>query len=153
MCVWRNRRNMVSTKWHEEQKCIMRFSTLFMWGKAICMISMQTHITPTHKQGAHSQIRHRTNAQLPIVWFPHSHTHAHTHAHTHTHTHTHTQSHTHTHTHNTHTHTHTHTHTTHTHTHSHTHMSFLWKVGTSHRRNGFYTVQTVCAIALHLPYT
>ncbi len=27
---------------------------------------------------------------------------------------------------------------------------FLWKVGTSHRRSGFYTVQTVCAIALHL---
>ncbi len=25
----------------------------------------------------------------------------------------------------------------------HTHL-FLWKVGTSHRRNGFYTVQTVC---------
>ncbi len=22
-----------------------------------------------------------------------------------------------------------------------------------HRRNGFYTVQAVCAIALHLPYT
>ncbi len=39
-----------------------------------------------------------------------------------------------------------------THTHTHT-CSFLWKVGTSHRRNGFYTVQTVCAIALHLPYT
>ncbi len=35
----------------------------------------------------------------------------------------------------------------HTHTHTHTHTrSFLWKVGTSHRRNGFYTVQTVCAI-------
>ncbi len=53
------------------------------------------------------------------------------------------------------THTHTHTHSlTHTHTHTHTHpCSFLWKVGTSHRRNGFYTEQTVCAIALHLPYT
>ncbi len=34
---------------------------------------------------------------------------------------------------------------------SHTHTRlFLWKVGTSHRFNGFYTVQTVCAIALHL---
>ncbi len=40
----------------------------------------------------------------------------------------------------------------HIHIHIHTH-TFLWKVGTSHRRNGFYTVQTVCAIALHLPYT
>ncbi len=27
---------------------------------------------------------------------------------------------------------------------------FLWKVGTLHRRNGFYTVLTVCAIVLHL---
>ncbi len=44
--------------------------------------------------------------------------------------------------------THTHAHT-HTRTHAHTH-TFLWKVGTSHRRNGFYTVQTVSAIALHL---
>ncbi len=30
---------------------------------------------------------------------------------------------------------------------------FLWFTGTFHRRNGFYTVHTVCAIALHLPYT
>ncbi len=30
---------------------------------------------------------------------------------------------------------------------------FLWFTGTFHRRNGFYTVQAVCAIALHLPYT
>ncbi len=29
-------------------------------------------------------------------------------------------------------------------------MLFLWFTGTLHRRNGFYTVQTVCAIALHL---
>ncbi len=36
----------------------------------------------------------------------------------------------------------------HTHTQTHTHI-FLWNVGTSHRRNGFYTVETVCAIALH----
>ncbi len=58
-------------------------------------------------------------------------------------------------------HTHTHTHArmrTHTHTHTrartHTHTCwFLWFTGTFHRRNGFYTVQTVCAIALHLPYT
>ncbi len=50
----------------------------------------------------------------------------------------------------------THTHTPHTHTHPHTHHHtrwFLWFTGTFHRRNGFYTVQTVCAIALHLPYT
>ncbi len=39
----------------------------------------------------------------------------------------------------------------HTHTHTHTHTRwFLWFTGTLHRRNGFYTVQTVCAIALHL---
>ncbi len=37
-------------------------------------------------------------------------------------------------------------------THTHT-CWFLWFTGTLHRRNGFYTVQTVCAIALHLPYT
>ncbi len=37
-------------------------------------------------------------------------------------------------------------------THTHT-CWFLWFTGTFHRRNGFYTVQTVCAIALHLPYT
>ncbi len=30
---------------------------------------------------------------------------------------------------------------------------FLWFTGTFHRRNVFYTVQAVCAIALHLPYT
>ncbi len=48
---------------------------------------------------------------------------------------------------------HTHTHT-HTHIHTHTHTCwFLWFTGTLHRRNGFYTVQTVCAIALHQPYT
>ncbi len=37
-------------------------------------------------------------------------------------------------------------------THRHT-CWFLWFTGTLHRRNGFYTVQAVCAIALHLPYT
>ncbi len=37
----------------------------------------------------------------------------------------------------------------HTHTHTPTH---LWFTGTLHRRNGFYTVQTLCAIALHQPY-
>ncbi len=41
---------------------------------------------------------------------------------------------------------------THTHTQTHT-CWFLWFTGTLHRRNGFYTVQAVCAIALHLPYT
>ncbi len=50
-----------------------------------------------------------------------------------------------------HTHTHTHTHTL-SHTHTHT-CWFLCFTGTFHRRNGFYTVQAVCAIALHLPYT
>ncbi len=73
---------------------------------------------------------------------------------THAHTHTHYTSHTHS---TLHTHTHTHTHTAHymyTHTHTHTHTCwFLWFTGTFHRRNGFYTVQTVCAIVLHLPYT
>ncbi len=38
-------------------------------------------------------------------------------------------------------------------THTHTHVYLAIQMGTSHRRNGFYTVQTVCAIALHLPYT
>ncbi len=34
------------------------------------------------------------------------------------------------------------------HTHTHTHL-FFFIVGTFHRRNGFYTVQTVFSIALH----
>ncbi len=38
----------------------------------------------------------------------------------------------------------------HTHTHTHTHVYLAIQMGTFHRRNGFYTVQTVCAIALHL---
>ncbi len=37
--------------------------------------------------------------------------------------------------------------TTYTHT-----CWFLWFTGTLHRRNGFYTVETVCAIALHLNF-
>ncbi len=58
----------------------------------------------------------------------------------------------HTHTHNTHTHTHTRTHTTHTHTHTtHTHVGFPCFMGTFHRRNGFYTVQTVYSYPLTLP--
>ncbi len=56
-------------------------------------------------------------------------------SHTHTHTHTHT--------------THTHTHTTHTHT-THTHRLVLMVNGTLHRLNGFYTVQIVFSITLHL---
>ncbi len=36
-----------------------------------------------------------------------------------------------------------------THARTHTRL-FLWIVGTFHRRNGFYTVQTVFSIALHL---
>ncbi len=35
------------------------------------------------------------------------------------------------------------------HKHAHTHTLVLWFTGTLHRRNGFYTVTTVCAIALH----
>ncbi len=35
-------------------------------------------------------------------------------------------------------------------THTHTHVGFYGLRGTLHRRNGFYAVQTVCAIALHL---
>uniref|UniRef100_A0A673G4N1 Serine/threonine-protein kinase DCLK2-like n=1 Tax=Sinocyclocheilus rhinocerous TaxID=307959 RepID=A0A673G4N1_9TELE len=45
---------------------------------------------------------------------------------------------------------------THTHTqrHSHTHTCwYWWFMGTLHRHNGFYTVQTVFSIALHQPYT
>ncbi len=40
----------------------------------------------------------------------------------------------------------------HSHTHTHT-FWFLWFTGTLHRRNSFYTVQTVCAIALNLTIT
>ncbi len=112
-----------------------------------------THYTHTHY----------THTLTTHTLATHTHTHTHTFT-THTHTHyTHTRyTHTHTHTHSLHTHTHTHTFTTHTHTHyTHTHYThththtcwFLWFTGTLHRRNGFYTVQTVCAIALHLPYT
>ncbi len=50
-------------------------------------------------------------------------------------------------------HTHTHTHTARARTHTHTHVWFAILVGTIHRRNGFYTVQTVFSIALHQPYT
>ncbi len=39
----------------------------------------------------------------------------------------------------------------HARTHAHTRW-FLLFTGTLHRRKGFYTVQTVCAFALHLPY-
>ncbi len=42
----------------------------------------------------------------------------------------------------------------HTHTHTHTHTCwFVWFTGTLHRRNCFYAVQTVFAIAVHHPYT
>ncbi len=62
------------------------------------------------------------------------HTHTHPHAHTHAHAHAHALA--------------------RTHTHTHTHICwFLWFTGTFHRRNGFYTVQAVCAIVLHQPYT
>jgi len=36
-----------------------------------------------------------------------------------------------------------------THTHTHTHVWFTIFVGTPHRRDGFYTVQTVYFIPLH----
>ncbi len=65
-------------------------------------------------------------------------THTHTHIYIYTHTYIHTYIHAYMHTY-THTHTHTHTHT----------CCFLWFTGTFHRRNGFYTVQAVGAIALH----
>ncbi len=43
---------------------------------------------------------------------------------------------------------------THTHTHTHTHTCWLlWLMETLHRRNGFYTLQTVFSIALQQPYT
>ncbi len=42
---------------------------------------------------------------------------------------------------------------THTHTHTHTHDWSAILVGTLHRCNVFYTVQTVFSIALHQPYT
>ncbi len=68
-------------------------------------------------------------------------------------THSHTRTRAHTRTHKTHARAHTHTHTlTRARTYTHT-CCFLWFTGTLHRRNGFYTVQAVCAIALHLPYT
>ncbi len=37
-------------------------------------------------------------------------------------------------------------------THTHTHVGFPCFMGTFHRRNGFYTVQTVYSIPLHCPY-
>ncbi len=74
--------------------------------------------------------------RLPLA-LDHTHTtHARTHA-AHTHARHHAR------------HSQPHTHTTHTHT--HTTRWFLWFTGTLHRRNGFYTVQAVCAIALHYP--
>ncbi len=91
-----------------------------------------------------------------LICHKNTHTHTHTHTHAHTRTRARTLTHTHMHAHTcTHARTHVYTHTvTHTHTHKHTHTCwFLWFMGTLHRRNGFYTVQTVCAIALHLPYT
>ncbi len=104
---------------------------------------------------------HLVQSNKDKLYITHTHTPKPKHTHTHTHTppHTHTQTHTHTHPPPPHTHKHTHTHThthTHPHTHKHTHTHtrwFLWFTGTLHRRNGFYTVQAVCAIVLHLPYT
>jgi len=75
--------------------------------------------------------RSRIEMVINIISLVAAHTHTHTHAHTHAHTHTHTY----------------------THTHTHTHSLAYVVSRTLHRRNGFYTVQTVCAIALHLPYT
>ncbi len=53
------------------------------------------------------------------------------------------------------THTHTHVHTRkHACAHARTHTRwFLWLTGNLHRRNGFYTVQTIFSIALQKPYT
>ncbi len=42
----------------------------------------------------------------------------------------------------------------HTHTHTHTHRRlFLLIVGTPHKCNGFYTVQTIFSITLHQGYS
>ncbi len=97
-----------------------------------CSLSVQVGwgVSKWRKQGF------RRASGLPLFCSTCSHVCTRTHARTHTHTHTHTDTHTH----------------THAHTHTHT-CWFLWFMGTLHRRNGFYTVQTVCAIALHLPYT
>ncbi len=92
-----------------------------------------SHSGPENAQHTHTHARTHTHTT-----HTRTHTHAHTHN-THTHTHTHAQTHTHTHAQHTHTHTHAHTHTTHT----HTHVGFPCFMGTFHRRNGFYTVQTV----------
>ncbi len=111
------------------------------------------HTTHTHTLTTHTRYTtHSLHTQHLTTHTLHTHTPTHSLHHTrYTHTHyTHTP-HTHTHTLTTHTHTHT-THSTHTRYHTHT-RCFLWFTGTFHRRNGFYTVQTVCAIALHLPYT
>jgi len=40
-----------------------------------------------------------------------------------------------------------------THTHAHTQVWFTIFVGTLHRRNDFYSVQTVYSISLHYPYS
>ncbi len=109
----------------------------------------------THR---HTQTHRHTDTQLHTDT-THTDTQLHTdtqYTQTHTDTHRHTVTHRHTQTH-TDTHRHTDTHTlslslTHTHTHTHT-CWFLRFTGTFHRRNGCYTVQAVCAIDLHLPYT
>ncbi len=101
---------------------------------------------------------HTLTAAAPHTQVTHTHTLSHTHTHrdTHTHTHTHTLTAAAPHTQVTHTLSLTHTHTLgieraiNTHTHTVWHM---WFTGTLHRRNGFYTVQTVCAITLNQPYT
>ncbi len=118
----------------------------------------------THRQ-THTQTHRHACMDTDTHWRTHAHRHTwthtraqtHTDAHTRTDTHGRTHAHRHTRTHTraqtqTHTRTHTHTQTqTHTHTRTHTHACwFLWFTGTFHRRNVFYTVQAVCAIALHL---
>ncbi len=86
-------------------------------------------------QQTHSHRHIKTNRACDCCRRPDSsqHTHTHTHARTETHRDAHAQRRT----------------CTETHTHARTHW-FLWFTGTLHRHNGFYTVQTVCAIALHL---
>ncbi len=139
----------MSTVYHPFQRVSVCFFLPGPWGvcafkhtgsEGISRWLVMTSMSPLKQEPKHPTIlcpppRH---SQL-CRWVSKESTHG---AHTHTHTHTRTHART---------HTHTHTHTparTHAHTHTHT-CWFLWFTGTFHRRNGFYTVQTVCAIALH----
>ncbi len=128
----------------------------------------RTH-TRTHRHTrTHTDMHAHRHARIHALTHTHARTQTRRHAHTHTHTHRHARIHTHAYTHshtyaltqtraNTLTHSHTCTRTetqtcmqAHTHTHTHSHVVFPCFMGTLHRRNGLYTVQTVFSIALHL---